>query len=639
MPDIIKIRNLPSASDLSDGDYAAIDNSTDGLRKVALGGIISDLKSAISNLDTTVRVDEGVLQYTDNGNLYDSTNSRMLLADKYVDNSGNIVDNNTYNVILVPIFDTTGLYTLMTTNSGGTAWINNTGSCGCFDINGNKLGLATAATNGVNVPYEKTRYLAFNCGDTYLARQPMIIHNWDGVNKSAYVSYALPTASVKGLQGAIDNGELATEIKEKVKNQNGYFYPTVGYNLMNDDADGAGVGTIKPADGTIKEVSGYYHSDYIDIHENDGYITAYVGSTNFTTPSYAFQRLAFYDQNKAFIANSGVDNNANKSNLATATVAVPATAYYVRIGFSGTKSDNSRMVNFGKWYGQYYPYVKGIEYIKDDSFSWHNKTWSAYGDSITAIVNGNSPCQGWARYINEKFGITEFYGRGIGSQSFSYRDHGGSVSFINADGTYNSRNDSYNLDDYTGEVPTGCTAVRGAFCAWSRITAMYPAAIKDTIDMVFIMGGTNDASDTEEATWVENSTVDPEWAESEYYSAYGGDYNINTLKGGVASTVMKFQAWMPNAIIVIGTPLNGQTNRSGEIRPDYTPDEYVKSIKIMEVSRLFGIPCIDVFGTCGINMVNSPTYITDGTHPYNTAGHKMLARAVMGGLKAIEPNL
>lgn len=50
MPDIVKIRSLPSASDLSDGDYAAIDSSTDGLRKVALGGIISDLKSDLNNL-------------------------------------------------------------------------------------------------------------------------------------------------------------------------------------------------------------------------------------------------------------------------------------------------------------------------------------------------------------------------------------------------------------------------------------------------------------------------------------------------------------------------------------------------------------------------------------------------------------
>jgi hypothetical protein len=54
---------------------------------------------------------------------------------------------------------------------------------------------------------------------------------------------------------------------------------------------------------------------------------------------------------------------------------------------------------------------------------------------------------------------------------------------------------------------------------------------------------------------------------------------------------------------------------------------------------LFGIPCIDVFGTCGINMLNSPTYITDGTHPYNDAGEKMLARAVMGGITTIYPNL
>lgn len=54
MPDIVKIRSLPSASDLSDGDYAAIDNSTDGLRKVALGGIISDLKSDLRQLGNTV---------------------------------------------------------------------------------------------------------------------------------------------------------------------------------------------------------------------------------------------------------------------------------------------------------------------------------------------------------------------------------------------------------------------------------------------------------------------------------------------------------------------------------------------------------------------------------------------------------
>lgn len=64
MPDIVKIRSLPSASDLSDGDYAAIDSSTGGLRKVALGGIISDLKSDLTQLDEVIN-GKGVLTPTE----------------------------------------------------------------------------------------------------------------------------------------------------------------------------------------------------------------------------------------------------------------------------------------------------------------------------------------------------------------------------------------------------------------------------------------------------------------------------------------------------------------------------------------------------------------------------------------------
>lgn len=48
MPDIVKIRSLPSASDLTDDDFVPIDNARNGLRKIQLGGIISDLKSDLS---------------------------------------------------------------------------------------------------------------------------------------------------------------------------------------------------------------------------------------------------------------------------------------------------------------------------------------------------------------------------------------------------------------------------------------------------------------------------------------------------------------------------------------------------------------------------------------------------------------
>ena len=58
-----------------------------------------------------------------------------------------------------------------------------------------------------------------------------------------------------------------------------------------------------------------------------------------------------------------------------------------------------------------------------------------------------------------------------------------------------------------------------------------------------------------------------------------------------------------------------------------------------EVAQFMSIPCIDVFGTTGINNINSKDYITDGTHPYTIQGNKALARAVIGGLKGIIPKL
>ena len=270
---------------------------------------------------------------------------------------------------------------------------------------------------------------------------------------------------------------------------------------------------------------------------------------------------------------------------------------------------------------------------------WFGKGWSAYGDSITAISNGNSLVQGWAYYVNKIHGFSEFYGRGIGAQQFAWRTNGGSVAFINADGTYNSRNDSYNYDNYNGAVPAGCTAVRGAFCSWLRITTMFPEAIKDNINLVFVMGGTNGAYDDSSLEWVANDTTDPEWAASDEYATYGGDYNISTFNGGVASTIMKMQAWLPNAIIVLGTPLNGQTNDAGHIKPDAIPDEYQKSKLIEEIGKMFGCPVVDVFGSCGINVLNSPTYITDGTHPYNKSGVMMLGRTVASGLTTIYPKM
>ena len=268
---------------------------------------------------------------------------------------------------------------------------------------------------------------------------------------------------------------------------------------------------------------------------------------------------------------------------------------------------------------------------------WKGKIWAAYGDSITTYATAQADgAPGWGDIVTAYHDFAGFYMRGIGGSSWAYSEtyHGGAVAFVNADGSLHSRDSQHNYEDYSGEIPEGTTKIRSVYCSWLRITSMFPAEIKDCIDMVFIMGGTNDICDDTMAEWVSGSTVDPEWASSEQYKQINGDYNIATLKGGIASTVMKIHAWMPNARIVIGTPFNGCTLDAGHNRPDIIPSEYEKSKQVIDGARFCGCPVIDVFGECGVNTGNSSEYIYDGTHP-NIKGREMIGKCVAGGLRAI----
>lgn len=275
---------------------------------------------------------------------------------------------------------------------------------------------------------------------------------------------------------------------------------------------------------------------------------------------------------------------------------------------------------------------------------WKDKNIALYGDSITAISNGDFAkpyidLTKWGTIIADYFSFSNIYGRGAGGQKYAWGDNGGAVVFVNqTTGNYDSRNDSYNYDNYTGEIPADCIKTRGTFSSWHRITSMFPASIKDTIHCIIIKGGTNDAVDASDLSWVSNSNIDVEWSSSAYYTIYGGDFNINTLKGGIASTIMKMQAWMPQAIIIIATPLPGR-GTTGQINLVPVTDEYTKSIYVRDVAKIFSIPIIDVNANSGINGLNRTTYISDGVHPYSLTGNKMLARTIIGGLKGINPKL
>ena len=193
-----------------------------------------------------------------------------------------------------------------------------------------------------------------------------------------------------------------------------------------------------------------------------------------------------------------------------------------------------------------------------------------------------------------------------------------------------------------------------AMCSWSRIKAQFPEEIKDTIDLVLFMGGTNDFGGVGDIgdgilpKWSTENDYDDEWIADSVYNPERGDFPQNTFKGSIASTILKLQRWMPYARIVLVTQLSGRRETAGDDMTDLCYDSHGKSPydytrDAIMVSEMMSTPYIDLFGTCGINQFNSTLFIQDIVHPNasNSNGKRngvsSLARAIIGGLKSVLP--
>lgn len=377
-------------------------------------------------------------------------------------------------------------------------------------------------------------------------------------------------------------------------------------------------------------------------------------------------RLQFKDENNANVINDFFCYSAVDT-----LITIPENCVKINYLFGLSVENISVLDGEYRWHGLTFIHksrvdirMDGLEKriiaIENIAGNWNGKILSTYGDSITALQSGNfeipynETSNRWGNRVANYLKMSKHYGRGIGGQKYAWGSNGGSITWIYKDtGIMYNRNDAFNLDNWDGvSFPSTWTdiqkntllngladgsivSVRGCSCSWLRITSMYPDSIRHTIDAVFVMFH-NDAVDGTEFAWIEGDTTDPEWAASSYYATYGGDYNINTLEGGIASTIMKLQAWLPNAVIILGTPINGQ-GIEGKLRPDadglYKQVEHIKNVGLR-----FSIPVIDVYATCGINGLNRTNYITDSIHPYSVAGSKMVAKAVIGGFTTILPN-
>ena len=376
----------------------------------------------------------------------------------------------------------------------------------------------------------------------------------------------------------------------------------------------------------------------------DGSLKTGSTATNFSTSDFIpvvagetysgvfSNHCAFYYADKSFISGSMTNQ--------VYTVTAPVNAAYARIDWDKRvmTADEIMFVHSEAVTVEYKPYYEPYYRIPArkvsdlDVFakSWSGKNVLFYGDSITARINGDAP-KSWSIPFSKELALGGIHGRGVGGQTFFWN----TATFqVDANGNYVDR----------GTAADNCL---GCFPSWQRISSMIPDAIKNNIDVIVIMGGTNDISNVEEQTgagsiewvrplWSSNNTTDSDWVSATEYN--GGDYDVSTFTGAIASTIMKMQARCPNAKIVLASPLS-RWNMTYHIPYEKNNVTMQDMVDIQhKTANFMSVPFIDINALCGINGWNYTTYISDGVHP-NSNGDKMLASAMLSGFEAIYPKI
>lgn len=410
----------------------------------------------------------------------------------------------------------------------------------------------------------------------------------------------------------------------------------LGENLFNKNSNDNIYDSLLSRTNTVSSPSygkGFMVTHYINIEPNKPYIANYTSTDNSIN-------LCVLD------ASYSVLIYINKSTeSAEYRFTAPENAAFVRMTIPMSRKDNF-VFNEGESVkeGAVFEYdflVKG-----DVLFNpWKNKTIGLYGDSITALCGNNSVnSDTWAAYLRDYLSA-KIIVRGWGGTTLRHSSWDNSVAGANK-WWFNENGEKIAVGTGGGiEIDVA------GMCDWKRIITQFPSVIKDEIDAIILMGGTNDFFSAKEGDilFVEGDNTDVDWHDSEYYS--GGDYKISTIKGAVCSAIMKLQVWMPQAVIIIATPLSGRNTKGGINGTDQlinseglNETQFASAIK--EAAMYMSVPIIDINTLTGINQMNRKYYIADSVHPYKITddsgvqhndGNVAMARVFMKGMDGIYP--
>ena len=273
------------------------------------------------------------------------------------------------------------------------------------------------------------------------------------------------------------------------------------------------------------------------------------------------------------------------------------------------------------------------EYSKIDNRQTKTMKVVTMGDSMFLYGN-KKDTNSWQYVMNDYFNFKELISVGIGGSGFIW----------NATRNYDMPSGHAVGDNLTFESGVSETALHNsAFCSWYRIVNTIP---KDA-NLVIVGTGTNDYGssdmndDLSDMNFITGSQVDAEWVNSEYYSVFGGDYDITKRRGAMLSTIMKIQLQAPNAkIVFLNFPNTRLSNGTGQNTTSIQNIAYDRGVlDAMEyIHKYWGIPLIDLYGTCGINPLNRAKYTADGIHCNPLGYSTMFANAVIAGLKPLLNN-
>ena len=437
----------------------------------------------------------------------------------------------------------------------------------------------------------------------------------------------------KSLASKIDVDNLSLELDSKLNIDK-------GGNLFNKNSNRILVDTLLRDNGTTYHQEAWSVTDWIPVEELQTY------TSNYTPMNNLIMLLVYNAQREVMQVIKG--NGADKFKVTT-----DADAAFVRFTFLSSFKDQL-IFQKGEEANDYIYEYKPLSERNGIKNYWNDKILGLLGDSITQLNNGDEgdnwqlPNQSWAWYIKNNLSLKEIVPRGIGGTVMQHR--------------YSSTPHNEKFNEF-GQIATDGVQINyTGMCDWQRIVTQFPTAIKDSIDGIILMGGTNDLmqnielGNSVEFEEYDGSQTDPnnydvEWIHSDYYN--GGDFKIMTYLGAVCSAIMKLQAWMPKATIIIATPLSGvagtedngkNTTKRWKNINDNTSQDFAK--KAIEAANYMSVPVIDINQLCGINPFNRRFFIADGVHPYaitdgeevrHNNGNVSMARIFIGELSRILP--